>query len=170
MSYSETINGETNRYVNKEDIVFSRLADQVGLTRQVVSTKFKNLVKIGLVELIEKEKRYKLSYLDDSVAMLIPVETLRKINNALSQNSISIYVYLLKRFIANSEKEYPVTMAQMKNFIGIASNTTSNNEVINDILEVLELLGLVKIERRQVEENKTLLVVVEVNNVIREKC
>lgn len=61
-------------------------------------------------------------------------------------------------------------MAQMKNFIGIASNTTSNNEVINDILEVLELLGLVKIERRQIEENKTLLVVVEVNNVIREKC
>jgi GTP-sensing pleiotropic transcriptional regulator CodY len=84
MSYSETINGETNRYVNKEDVVFSRLADQVGLTRQVVSTKFKNLVKIGLVELIEEEKRYKLSYLDDSVAMLIPVETLRKINNALS--------------------------------------------------------------------------------------
>jgi predicted ATP-grasp superfamily ATP-dependent carboligase len=79
-------------------------------------------------------------------------------------------VYLLKRFIANNEKEYPVTMAQMKNFIGIASNTTSNNEVINDILEVLELLGLVKIERRQIEENKTLLVVVEVNNVIREKC
>lgn len=79
-------------------------------------------------------------------------------------------MYLLKRFIANSEKEYPVTMAQMKNFIGIASNTTSNNEVINDILEVLELLGLVKIERRQIEENKTLLVVVEVNNVIREKC
>ena len=55
-----------------------------GLSRQVVSTKFKNLVKIGLVELIEEEKRYKLSYLDASVAMLIPIETLRKINNALS--------------------------------------------------------------------------------------
>lgn len=78
-------------------------------------------------------------------------------------------MYLLKRFIANNEKEYPVTMSQMKNFIGIASNTTSNNEVINDILEVLELLGLVKIERRQIEENKTLLVVVEVNNKIKEK-
>lgn len=57
----------------------------------------------------------------------------------------------------------------MKNFIGIASNTTSNNEVINDILEVLELLELVKIERRQTEENKTLLVVVKVNNKIKEK-
>ena len=169
MSYKEKIGEQVDRYINKEDIVFSKLADQIGLSRQVVSTKFKNLVKIGLVELIEEEKRYKLSYLDASVAMLIPIETLRKINNALSQNSISIYVYLLKRFIANNEKEYPVTMAQMKNFIGIASNTTSNNEVINDILEVLELLGLVKIERRQTEENKTLLVVVKVNNKIKEK-
>lgn len=169
MSYKEKIGEQVDRYINKEDIVFSKLADQIGLSRQVVSTKFKNLIKIGLVEFIEEEKRYKLSYLDASVAMLIPIETLRKINNALSQNSISIYVYLLKRFIANNEKEYPVTMAQMKNFIGIASNTTSNNEVINDILEVLELLGLVKIERRQTEENKTLLVVVKVNNKIKEK-
>ena len=32
-----------------------------------------------------------------------------------------------------------------------------------------ELMELVKIERRQTEENKTLLVVVKVNNKIKEK-
>lgn len=84
MSYKEKIGEQVDRYINKEDIVFSKLADQIGLSRQVVSTKFKNLIKIGLVEFIEEEKRYKLSYLDASVAMLIPIETLRKINNALS--------------------------------------------------------------------------------------
>ena len=115
---------------------------------------------------IEEEKRYKLNYLDRSICSLIPYETLRKLNNSLNHNAISIFVYLLKRYIANEEKEYPVTMLQMKKFIGIATSTTSNNEVINDILEVLSLLGLVKYELRQVEQDKTVIYITYMNNMI----
>ena len=123
MSYSEVINENITRYVDKKDIVFSKLADRIDLTRQVVSTKFKNLIKLGLIEYIDNERRYKLNYLDKSVSALVPFETLRKLNNTLSQNSISLFVYLLKRYIANNQKEFIVTMGQMKRFIGIASNS-----------------------------------------------
>ena len=167
MSYSEVINDNVTRYVDKKDIVFSSLAGRIDLTRQVVSTKFKNLIQLGSIEYVEKERRYKLNYLDKSVSALVPFETLRKLNNTLSQNSISLFVYLLKRYIANNQKEFIVTMGQMKRFIGIASNTTSNNEVINDILDVLKMIGLIKTELRNIEDNKTVIVITQVNNVIK---
>ena len=166
MSYSETIGGVTNRYVNKGAFTYETLGDRIGLKRATTSTKFKNLISLGLISEIPSEKRYRLDYLDKSVASLIPYETLRKLNNSLNHNAISLFVYLLKRYIANGEKEYVVTMAQMKNFIGIASNTTCNNEVITDILEVLKLLGLIEYEYRQVEENKTNLFITKMSNKV----
>lgn len=169
MSYAEVIDGVTARYVNKGDVAFATLGNKIGLSRQVTSTKFKNLISLGLIEYVENEKRYKLNYLDKSISALVPFETLRKLNNSLNQNSISLFVYLLKRYIANNEKEFIVTMSQMKKFIGVATNTTSNNDVINDILHILKLIGLVETELRQLEDNKTVIVVTRVNNVIS-KC
>ena len=166
MSYSETIGGVTTRYVNKSDFSYESLGDRIGLKRATTSTKFKNLISLGLISEIPSEKRYRLDYLDKSVASLIPYETLRKLNNSLNHNAISLFVYLLKRYIANNEQEYVVTMAQMKNFIGIASSTTSNNEVITDILEVLKLLGLVDYEYRQVEKDKTNLFITKMSNKV----
>ena len=167
MSYLEKIGDTANRYVNKSDFTFESLGDRIGLKRAAASTKFKNLISLGLIEYIEEEKRYKLNYLDKSVSSLIPYETLRKLNNALSHNSISLFVYLLKRYIANNEKEYPVTMAQMKKFVGIATTTTSNNEVIIDILDVLSLLGLVTYENRQIEKDKTVIYIVKMSNIVK---
>ena len=54
----------------------------------------------------------------------------------------------------------------MKNFIGIATTTTSNNDVIIDILEVLKLLGLVDYEYRQVEKDKTNLFITKMSNKV----
>ena len=167
MSYMEKIGDIVTRYVNKSDFTFETLGAKIGLKRVTASAKFKHLIDIGLIEYIEEEKRYKLNYLDKSVSSLIPYETLRKLNNSLNHNSISLFVYLLKRYIANNEKEYNVTMSQMKQFIGIAHTTTSNNEVINDILEVLQLLGLVKYELRQVEDKK-LLFITQMNNKVKQ--
>ena len=166
ISYYEKIGDIGVRYVDKSSFSFESLGDRIGLKRATTSTKFKNLISLGLIEYIEEEKRYKLNYLDKSICSLVPYETLRKLNNSLNHNAISIFVYLLKRYIANEEKEYPVTMIQMKKFIGIATSTTSNNEVINDILEVLSLLGLVKYELRQVEQDKTVIYITYMNNMI----
>lgn len=57
-------------------------------------------------------------------------------------------------------------MAQMKEYIGIATSTTSNNDVINDILFVLTKLGLIEYEVRS-KDNKTHIYIKKVNNVIK---
>ena len=168
LSYSEKINDVTIRYVDKSAFTYVSLGERLGIDRRTVSPKFKNLIKLGLIEEIKEERRYKLNFLDKSVSSLIPFETLRKLNNSLNQNSISLFVYLLKRYIANGEKEYPVTMTQMKTFIGISTSSTSNHEVIKDILQVLSLLGLVEYEYRQVEKEKTLLYITKMNNVVKD--
>lgn len=163
MSYLE----EKNRYVNKKDINFTVLSGKINLSRQTTSSKFKNLIALGLIEYIDKEQRYKLNYLDKSLCSLVPYDTLRAINNTLSQNAISIFVYLLKRYIANGEKEYIVTMGQMKKFIGIAVSTSSNNIIITDILNVLSLIGLIEYAVVMTDKDKSNIVIKRVNNTIK---
>lgn len=153
MSY---ISKENIRYINKSDINYVKLAQKLNLTRQTVSTRFKHLLEIGLIRYEESDKRYQLCSVDKTLCSLVPFETLRKLNNTLNQNTISIYVYLLKRFIANGEKPYQVLMTQMKKFIGITTSTTSNNIVITDILRILQLLKLIDLEYiKEKKEEKT---------------
>ena len=168
LSYSETIGNITQRYVDKNSFSYETLGERIGLKRVTASTKFKNLISLGLVIEIPEEKRYKLNYLDRTVASLIPYETLRKMNNGLNHNSISLFVYLLKRYIANDEQPYIVTMWQMKKFIGMATSTSSNNEVIIDILNILKKLGLVDYEYKQTEKEKTNLIITKMNNKIED--
>ena len=66
----------------------------------------KNLEKMGLVTKNEMKKRYELLILDPDVAALIPYNTLKLLVDTLSENSISSYVYLLSRYIANNENPY----------------------------------------------------------------
>jgi hypothetical protein len=170
MSYLEVCDNEKVRYVNKKDINYTHLGERMGTSRQTASSKFKNLISLGLIVFIKEQDRYKLNYLDKTTCSLVPFETLRILNNTLSQNSISLYVYLLKRYIANKEQEFTVTMSQMKKFIGIATTTTSNNEIINDILNVLKLLGLVDFNKIQIEKDKTQIQIKKVNNVVKKSC
>ena len=46
-------------------------------------------------------------------------------------------MYLVSRWYANSCVPYIVTIAQIKNYIGIAISTTSNNLLVSDTLVVL---------------------------------
>lgn len=168
MSYlEESALGEKFRYVDKKDIVFTDLAKRMGLSRQCVSTRFKNLLTLELIEFIESENRYRLTLLHKEMASLVPIETLKKLNNTLKQHSISLYVYLLNCYIANGYREFQTTMAAMKSFIGISTSTTSNNEAINDILHVLTLLGLIEVEKRY-DKEKTIIIVTKVNNTVKE--
>lgn len=172
-SYHEVINGVSTRYVDKKDVVFSKLCHLVDLSRQKTSQKFNNLIEKGLVQEDPnpKMKRYILNELDTTVASLVPLETLRKINNALSQHAISLFVYLMNRYIANGEKQFIATMNQMKDFIGVATGTTSNNNIITDILEILKLIGLVEWRYQWDENNKKTLIVIEgVRNQVKKMC
>lgn len=132
------------RWVDVKKVNFTQLSKIFGLSRQTVSTKMKNLEKMGLVTKNEKKNRYELLILDPNVAALIPYNTLKLLVDTLSENSISSYVYLLSRYIANNEKPYQFTLMQVKTYIGISTTTKSNDEIITNILFVLQKIGLIK--------------------------
>ena len=66
--------------------------------------------------------------------------------NVFQKNSSSIYIYLFNRYFANDQKPFIVTMRQIKEFIGIATSTTSNNMLIDDTLDILKRLKLLDYE------------------------
>ena len=131
------------RTVNKSDVNFSRLGNMFGLSRQTVSTKFKNLMELGLIEEFNS-KQYRVIRLDNDLATLVPFETVKLLTDTLNENSISTYVYLFNRYYANKYKPFQFTLEQVKSFIGICTTTRSNDDVITNILFVLEKIGLIK--------------------------
>ena len=144
VSEQEEDDGNIVRYVPMKDINFSELGRIFGLTRQTVSKKMNNLEAMGLVIKNEKKKRYELMILEPNVAALIPYNTLKLLVDTLSENSISTYVYLLSRYIANHENPFQFTLAQVKTNIGISTSTKSNDNIVTNILFVLEKIGLIK--------------------------
>lgn len=167
MSHLEvTPSGEHIRYLEKKEVSSVKLGEMIKASRQTAANRFKKLEQLKLVEFDETNNRYILTYLERSLCTLVPQETLRKMNNALSRYSVSLFVYFMNRYLAAGENEFIVTMSQMKEYIGIAKSTSSNNEVITDIMEVLQKLGLIEYEYRQVD-GKTLIYICKVDNVIR---
>ena len=57
-----------------------------------------------------------------------------------------IYVYLFNRYYANGCQPVVVTMAQIKNYVGAATTTTSNNGFIDDTIDILKRLQLLDME------------------------
>lgn len=135
---------ETNgiRQFSKKEINFSKLGDMFNLTRQTVSTKFKNLQQLGLV--IEDKDNYKLVELSADIASLIPYNTLKLITDTLSEHAISTYIYFLNCYYANGNRPFQFTLDQVKSYIGISTSTRSNNDTVTNILYVLEKIGLIK--------------------------
>ena len=134
---------DENRWFYKKDVNFSKMAEKFGLSRQTVSTRFKNLKELGLI--VEKGKdTYELKTLENDLAALIPFGTLSLLVDALSDNAISVYSYLLMQYIKNGNKPFIFTLEQVKKQIGICATTRSNDNIITNILFVLEKIGLIK--------------------------
>ena len=166
MSYMDfDDSGNRIRCIDKKEIKFVDLAERIGLTRQSVSTKFKNLIELGLIEL--EDNRYIIHTLDGKEAALVPLETLRILNNTLSHNCINVFVYLLNRYAAAQGEEYVVTLGQIKNFVGLSEKSRSNNEVVTDILWILQKLGLVEYSL-EFSDGKKLYVISKVNNRLQD--
>ena len=161
----ESVLIDGNRYVDRKLINFVALGARMKVSRQTASTKFKDLVNLGLVDIdYSRPKYYRLNYLDRTDAALVPLDTLEMLTDTLGQYTISIYVYLLNRYIANEEQSFTVTMTQMKSFIGIAATTTSNNHVINNILYVLQELHFIEYKLVQTDVDHREIVIMSVTN------
>ena len=140
ISTRDEVNGL--RQFSKKEINFSKLGEMFNLTRQTVSTKFKNLQQLGLV--IEDKENYKLVELSADIASLIPYNTLKLITDTLSEHAISTYIYLLNCYYANGNRPFQFTLDQVKSYIGVSTSTRSNNDTVTNILYVLEKIGLIK--------------------------
>jgi predicted transcriptional regulator len=124
------------RYFYKKEINFTKLGQQFNLSRQTISTKFKNLKELGLI--VERDKdTYEVTILEKDLAALIPYDTLKLITDTLNENSISTYIYLLNNWIRAGNKSYQFTLEQIKNHIGICATTRSNDNIVTNILFVL---------------------------------
>lgn len=127
------------------------------MSRKTIAKYFKHLEDKGLIIFNSEDEYYYLTILDQTEANLIEYKTLSKLMNVLQKNSISIYIYLFNRYYANGRTSFIATMKQIKDFIGIATTTTSNNIIIDDTLDILKRLGLLDFRIVSGEDNKTYL-------------
>ena len=125
--------------------------------RKTIAKYFKYLEDKGLIKLNEKDDFYYLTILEPSEANLIEYNTLSKLMNVFQKNSINIYIYLFNRYYANGCNPFIATIKQIKDFIGIATSTTSNNLIIDDTIDILKRLGLLDYTMINGDDNKTYL-------------
>ena len=89
--------------------------------------------------------------------------------NVLQKNSISIYIYLFNRYYANSCQPFIATIRQIKDFIGIATSTTSNNLIVDDTIDILKRLKLLDTKIVSGDDNKTYIEFQWVRNALPSK-
>lgn len=139
------------KYIMKKDITIVELSKAINKTRQTTSKRLKKLIELGLVE--ELEDRYILPTLPSNKAFLVPSPTLRILNTTLKENTISIYIYLLNRYIANYEEPYFFYLDRLKEYIGISTKAKENNYIITDILLILKQLNLIDYEVKKIRND-----------------
>lgn len=122
------------------------------MNRKTIAKYFKYLEEIGLVVLDEKGEYYNLTLLNPEDANLIDDLTITKLLNVFQRNSVNIYMCILNNYYSNGQKPFILTIRQIKDFIGIATTTTSNNGIVDDTIEILKRLKL--LDYQMVYENE----------------
>ena len=126
------------------------------MNRKTIAKYFDSLIQMKLIEYCEEDGYYYLTVLENGEASLIEYNTLMKMMNVFQKNSISIYIYLFNRYYANGCSPFIATIRQIKEYIGIATSTTSNNAIVDDTIEMLQKLGLLSYQVIRQDE-KTML-------------
>lgn len=161
------------RYIEKKDIKYTKIAEELGVTRQTVSKKFNNLVDEGLLSFDGSNKRYYLLVLEAELATLLPDDTVKVLCNTLQERCLSVLAYLLKTYVQHGGQSCEVNLEVIKGYVGLSkTNRGSNNEIIRDIFIVLSRLGLIKYKLEKVLDqatggHKTRYILEEVNNQVR---
>lgn len=153
-----------NRFVMDSKINASAIGRELGMDRRTAGRYIKKLYENGLLE--SQSGKTILKLLEKTAATLVPYPTLRQIQNSLHKNSVSIYVYIMTRYVSNGEMPYFITYNELKKYIGISTNTASNNVVISDILKTLQTLKLIKFQVIQTDNTRSNIQINEVLNVL----
>lgn len=141
------------------------------MSRQTVAKKFKNLISLGLIQDDADNKRYILAPLDNSLAFLVSKPVLQRLVSVCNENTISIFIYLINRFIANKNQPFEVPFITLKDYCGLSTNTRSNDYIINNILEALKDFGLVEytLTKQETDTYKTTYTIQKVYNTLKKE-
>ena len=147
-------NGEDHRYIYKNKINYSEWARQLGISRQTLKKRIDYLKKAGFIK--EQKEVYLLEKRIDKV-IYIPEETLRTLTNCMKKDTIKVYAYLggwFKWKKKNKQGKYNFTRYSLIQEIGLKKGKTTLDK-INDILLVLNKLGLIKTIEKDIIINGT---------------
>lgn len=133
------------------------------MARKTIAKYFTALIEKGLV-VDEGDEYYYLTVLENDEACLIENGTLMKLLNIFQRNCISIYAYLIHRYWGAGQSPYQITISSIKEHIGIATSTTSNNLIIDDTLDILARLGLIEYRLVRDKEGKLHIQIDKVKN------
>lgn len=145
-------------------MVDGKLEKRMG--RKLIAKSFAWLEEHGYIYFDAENQVYVLPAQEAATSFLVEYNTLAKLTNVLQKRSISIYLYILNRYIANYYEAFPIKLAQIKEFIGITANTSSNNIFILDTFEILKRLGLMDFELRKIENDRTMYFIKWVKNTL----
>ena len=154
------------RFVPNKAVNVSAIGRDLGMDRRTVGRYVKKLYENGLLE--EADGKTILKQLEKTAATLVPYPTLRQIQNSLHRNSVTIFVYLLNRYVGNTEMPYFITYNELKKYVGISTSTSSNNVIVSDILKTLKALRLVDYETIQTDATRCNIQIKKVTNVLPE--
>ena len=141
---ANSMRGEDGRrFLLKNDCKFTVLVQKMNnvLNRKTMSKYFNFLVDEGLI--YEEEDKYFINELDRDSGYLLDFEILNALVELKDRHAIDLYVYLVNLYFANGKKSFIATMRNMKEYVGLATSTTSNNEVVKEALDRLQDLGLI---------------------------
>lgn len=144
MAASFNPNNKEYRTIKIKDVNYSKLAKEAGITRQTYSRHIKKLIEINFIQINQDEYILPIPqefYFD------IEQATIRKLTNFAKNNSIKLYAFLLGwyNYYKNKKEDYTFSYDGLCEAIGLAPRQPKNREVIKDILEMLERLGLIKV-------------------------
>lgn len=160
------------RYIEKKNLKFTKIAEDLQISRQTVASRLNNLIDMGLLKYDEIKKRYEFITIQKDLAALLPKPTVRILCNTLRERSLSILAYLLKSYFQHGQKPFNINIDILKAQVGLSSaNRGTNNEVITDTLILLKKLGF--IDYKVVKEMdkvsggfKTVYILLSVDNYI----
>lgn len=164
---SDKDNEFEERIIPIKRATYTIIAKDCNIDRRSAGKYVKRLIELGLLKKDKEERNYFLTLLPKETATLVPFPTLRELVNSLNRNSVSLYTYLLNKYVACGEKTFQETYINLKEQIGLSIKTKSNNIVVRDILDILQRLGLLTFELKQIEVDKIVLLIKSVTNVLR---
>ena len=144
-SSQRRIRKSETKFVNIEKAMTRKIGmeEEKIMSKYTISKYFKKLVEWNMIyEKPDDKEYYYLQVLDAESASLIEYNTLVTLTNVLRRYAVTVYVYLYNRYFANQKTSYNLVLSDIKKYIGISTNTASNNGIIVDIFDILQRLGL----------------------------